>query len=144
VIVSQGSSVGSPGRLLSASAAAAELGVSVATLRRYVAEGELEAVRLGPGPLARIRVSREALDRFARPVEPPEPDWELELAPDREAIGLALAWVSGDDELAVEILGRYGVSGAALDLIVAVLALVPAVDESADALWRAALAKAAA
>jgi excisionase family DNA binding protein len=52
---------------LSASEAAAELGVSTATVRRWFAAGELSAVRLGGGRLARIRVPREALETFLRP-----------------------------------------------------------------------------
>lgn len=53
--------------LLSVRQAAAELGVSTLTVRRWVNAGDLRAVRLGSGPLARIRISREALEEFLRP-----------------------------------------------------------------------------
>ena len=40
------------------------LRVSPITIRRYIAAGELEAVRVGRG----VRVHREAIDRFVRPL----------------------------------------------------------------------------
>jgi excisionase family DNA binding protein len=43
---------------------AAELGVSPETVRRWVRTGELEAIRLGAGPLARYRIAPEAIDAF--------------------------------------------------------------------------------
>jgi excisionase family DNA binding protein len=52
---------------LSASQAAAELGVTTSTVRRWVANGDLRAVRLGAGPLARIRIPAEALRELLRP-----------------------------------------------------------------------------
>lgn len=53
-------------RLLHVKEAAAELGVHPSTLRRAIHHGELDAVRLGRG--GRFRVSRDALERFLRPV----------------------------------------------------------------------------
>jgi excisionase family DNA binding protein len=41
------------------------LRVSPITIRRYIASGELEAVRVGRG----VRVHREAIERFVRPME---------------------------------------------------------------------------
>ncbi|MEO5576455.1 MAG: helix-turn-helix domain-containing protein [Gaiellaceae bacterium] len=52
---------------LSPSEAARELGVTPASVRRWVASGELPAVRLGDGDLARIRITRDELQRFVRP-----------------------------------------------------------------------------
>ena len=40
------------------------LRVSPITIRRYIATGQLEAVRVGRG----VRVHREAIDRFVRPL----------------------------------------------------------------------------
>jgi excisionase family DNA binding protein len=54
-----------PNELLHVKEAAAELGVHPATLRRHIAEGDLEAVRLGR--TGRYRVSRRALEAFLRP-----------------------------------------------------------------------------
>ncbi len=45
--------------------AAAELDVHPSTIRRAIASGELDAVRLGPH--GRVRVPREALAEFVRP-----------------------------------------------------------------------------
>jgi excisionase family DNA binding protein len=42
------------------------LKVNPMTIRRYIAQGRLAAVRVGKG----VRVSTEALDRFVTPVEP--------------------------------------------------------------------------
>ena len=42
------------------------LKVSTATVRRFIADGKLAAVRVGKG----VRVHREAIDRLATPVEP--------------------------------------------------------------------------
>ena len=41
------------------------LRVSPITIRRYIAAGQLEAVRVGRG----VRVHREAIDRFVKPLE---------------------------------------------------------------------------
>lgn len=64
------SGVKTPSSALTPAEAAAELGVSAASVRRWVASGELQAVRLGDGDLARIRIPRAALERFVRPVRP--------------------------------------------------------------------------
>src|SRR5262245_6565579 len=42
------------------------LRVSPITIRRYIASGELEAVRVGRG----VRVHREAIERFVKPLAP--------------------------------------------------------------------------
>jgi excisionase family DNA binding protein len=42
------------------------LKVSTVTVRRFIADGKLAAVRVGKG----VRVHREAIDRLATPVEP--------------------------------------------------------------------------
>jgi excisionase family DNA binding protein len=52
--------------LLHVKEAAAELGVHPSTLRRRIHDGDLRAVRLGPG--GRLRVSRQALSDFLQPV----------------------------------------------------------------------------
>jgi excisionase family DNA binding protein len=52
--------------LLSVAQVAAGLSVDKLTVRRWIASGELDAVRLGRGPLARIRVPKMALARFMR------------------------------------------------------------------------------
>ncbi len=68
----------------------------------------------------------------------------------RDAVGLAIAWVEEDDELVGEILGRYGLRGEALDLVLGAVSLVRfdvAGDddgELAEALYALALAKASA
>jgi excisionase family DNA binding protein len=54
-------------RLLQVKEAASELGVHEATVRRAIAAGELEAVRLGPR--GRYRVTTDALERFLQPVK---------------------------------------------------------------------------
>ena len=54
-------------QLLHVKEAAAELGVHPSTLRRHIHDGDLRAVRLGPG--GRMRVSREALSEFLRPAK---------------------------------------------------------------------------
>lgn len=46
-------------RMVSPAEAAQHLGVSVKTIRRYIAEGKLPAKRLGS---RQIRITREALD----------------------------------------------------------------------------------
>jgi len=51
--------------LLHVKEAAARLGVHPVTVRRHIAAGDLEAVRLGEN--GRYRVRREALDEFLRP-----------------------------------------------------------------------------
>ena len=43
------------------------LSVSSASVRRWIQSGELEAVRLGSGDLARYRISDDALAAFVRP-----------------------------------------------------------------------------
>jgi excisionase family DNA binding protein len=48
----------------SSTAVAAELGVSPETVGRWVRTGELAAIRLGAGPLARYRIAPEAIDAF--------------------------------------------------------------------------------
>jgi excisionase family DNA binding protein len=52
--------------LLTVQEAAAVLKVSQITVRRYIADGRLAAVRIGRG----VRVRRDAIDRLAQPVEP--------------------------------------------------------------------------
>lgn len=54
-------------QLLSPTQVSRALGVSSASVRRWVGDGRLEGVRLGEGPLARIRVEQDAVDRFVRP-----------------------------------------------------------------------------
>jgi excisionase family DNA binding protein len=49
--------------LLHVKEAAAELDVHEITVRRYIATGQLEAVRLG----GRVRVRRQALEQFLQP-----------------------------------------------------------------------------
>ena len=51
--------------LLTVKAAAYEAGVSADTVRRWIDEGKLEAVQVGPTD--RIRIEREALARAMRP-----------------------------------------------------------------------------
>lgn len=55
--------------MISAAAAAEELGVHPATIRRMISRGELPAYKLGPKS---IRIARSDLDRFKhrRPVTP--------------------------------------------------------------------------
>ena len=55
--------------LLHLKEAARELGCHPATLRRHIADGELQAVRLGRR--GGYRISREALERFLRPAGGP-------------------------------------------------------------------------
>ncbi len=52
--------------LLTADQAARRLGVSAETVRRWIADGRLDGVRLGDGPLARYRIDPDALERFLR------------------------------------------------------------------------------
>lgn len=56
--------------LLHVKEAAVVLDVHPSTVRRHIAAGELDAVRLGP--TGRFRVTREAIDRFLVPVAPLE------------------------------------------------------------------------
>jgi excisionase family DNA binding protein len=63
---------GSEGDLLTSIEVARRLGVTPVTVRRWVASGALPAVRLGPGPLARMRVDVVELERFVRPAGAPE------------------------------------------------------------------------
>lgn len=53
-------------KLLTVPEAAALLRVSQLTIRRYIAGGQLPAVRVGKG----VRIEREALDQFLSPVAP--------------------------------------------------------------------------
>jgi hypothetical protein len=57
---------GAPNRLLTLREAAAVLRVSVASVRRYAARGDLATVRLGAGSRAPIRVTGIALASFVR------------------------------------------------------------------------------
>jgi excisionase family DNA binding protein len=57
--------------MLSPEQAGRRLGVSAETVRRWVTEGRLEGVRLGDAPLARYRISADALERFLRPAHLP-------------------------------------------------------------------------
>lgn len=43
------------------------LAVSPASVRRWIVAGQLDAVRLGNGNLARYRLTPEAVDEFVRP-----------------------------------------------------------------------------
>jgi excisionase family DNA binding protein len=52
--------------LLTVPEAAALLRVSPITIRRYIADGQLPAVRVGKG----VRIEREALDQFLSPIAP--------------------------------------------------------------------------
>ena len=45
------------------------LKVSPVTVRRFIADGTLPAVRVGKG----VRVRKEAIDQLARPIEPQKP-----------------------------------------------------------------------
>ncbi len=53
--------------VLTAREAAAELGVSLATVRRRVADGSLPAYRLGNRPGAAVRIRRADLDALLVP-----------------------------------------------------------------------------
>jgi excisionase family DNA binding protein len=53
-------------RLLTASEATAIVRVSPESVRRWVGEGRLAAVRLGDSPQARIRIETHELARFLR------------------------------------------------------------------------------
>lgn len=53
---------------LSLSEVALKLRVSVPTIRRKIAQGELPAVQLG-GPGSALRVSRSALDEWLQPID---------------------------------------------------------------------------
>jgi excisionase family DNA binding protein len=55
---------------------ACELGVTTATVRRWLVTGELDGVRLGGSCKARYRVTRHALEAFVRPVAPTTTDEE--------------------------------------------------------------------
>ena len=46
------------------------------TIRRYIASGELAAVRVG----RRVRVRRDALAQFLKPIYPSNPDQTVEIA----------------------------------------------------------------
>jgi excisionase family DNA binding protein len=46
------------------------LRVSTVTVRRFIADGRLPAVRVGKG----VRVDQQALEQFAQPVAPKEPN----------------------------------------------------------------------
>ena len=52
---------------LTVSEAAAELGVTATTIRRWVASGELGALRLGRSSSAHYRIARTDLERFVQP-----------------------------------------------------------------------------
>ena len=52
--------------LLTVREVAALLRVSQLTVRRYIAAGQIDAVRVGKG----VRIQREALDQFLSPVAP--------------------------------------------------------------------------
>ena len=54
---------------LTAAEAAAALGVSSVTVRRWAQSGELPAVRLGPSSRARYRISSDDLEAFVRPAD---------------------------------------------------------------------------
>jgi len=54
---------------LTAAEAAAAVGVSAVTVRRWAQSGELPAVRLGGGPLARYRIRPDDLEAFVRPAD---------------------------------------------------------------------------
>lgn len=53
-----------PDPLLTLRDAAGVLKVSVATVRRYAAHGEIQTVRLGRGPAAPVRIKPRALNDF--------------------------------------------------------------------------------
>ncbi len=62
--------------------------------------------------------------------------------PLRESLGLALAYIDGDDELVAEILARYSLAGDDLGLLVSVLDLLTLgrdEDELAELLYGVAL-----
>lgn len=56
-------------QLLTVSEVADRLRLSERTIRRRVALGHLDALRLGPGSAAPLRFDEEALERFVRPAE---------------------------------------------------------------------------
>lgn len=51
-------------RLLLPAEVAHLCGVSTVSVRRWIAEGQLEALRLGDRPNPHLRISGDALDRF--------------------------------------------------------------------------------
>ena len=65
-------------QLLHPKEAAFELDCHVATIRRAIRRGELEALRLGER--GRLRIHRHALEAFLRPAAPPAPTDEKERA----------------------------------------------------------------
>ena len=62
-----------PSRYLTVSAAADLLGVSVPTIRRWINEGALPAVKIGPKPRGAVRDNRPVripADSLSRVIEP--------------------------------------------------------------------------
>ena len=55
---------------MSAAEAARAINVTPRSIRRWIAEGALEARRLGPGRVAHYRIPVESLDRFLRTTTP--------------------------------------------------------------------------
>ena len=55
--------------LLTVQETAEMLKVTTITIRRYIAEGRLPALKVGKG----VRVTKEAVERMARPIEPKKP-----------------------------------------------------------------------
>ena len=56
------SDVHDPGQLLSVSQVAMELGCSAPTVRRWIAEGHLDARKLHPGRPGMVRIRRSDID----------------------------------------------------------------------------------
>jgi excisionase family DNA binding protein len=52
---------------------ARELNVSAVTVRRWVAAGDLEALRLGRSASAHYRIERSAVEEFVRPASEKRP-----------------------------------------------------------------------
>lgn len=61
-----------PSPLLTAAEAARAVNASPRSIRRWIAAGALEAVRLGPGDAANYRIPEDALEKFIRPARPTE------------------------------------------------------------------------
>lgn len=60
--------------LLTVQDVADKLGVSTASVRRYIRNGDLAAVRLGGRAGASVRVPADALDEFVTDVSAPPPE----------------------------------------------------------------------
>lgn len=83
-------SLRSPHRFISTQAAAERLGVTPKSVRNWVADGRLPAVRVGRN----IRIDPADLDAFVRPYVEPEPPRPVDVSlPAREAFAEYIARV---------------------------------------------------